>query len=264
MIINKDTIFQLAAQGKRLDGRSLTEYRKPITVELNISWTAEGSAKVQIGNTIVMTGVKLGIEKTYNDTPNEGGIMVNAELLPLSNPDYEPGPPSIKAIELARVIDRGIREAKAIDLKKLCITPGEKAWFVIVDIIALNDGGNLLDVAGLAALAALKTAKFPVVDAETGAIDYKQKTDKSLPLTKEPLPITIYKVNGVLMVDPTNEEEKAYEARLTVGSDAKGTISALQKGGDMPLSIEEIGKMVDLALEKASFLRKELTKALKH
>ena len=188
--------------------------------------------------------------------------MCSSDLI--ASPEFETGPPGIKAVELARVVDRGIREAKAIDLKKLCITPGEKAWFVIVDIIALNDGGNLLDVAGLAALAALKTAKFPVVDAETGAIDYKQKTDKSLPLTKEPLPITIYKVNGVLMVDPTNEEEKAYEARLTVGSDAKGTISALQKGGDMPLSIEEIGKMVDLALEKASFLRKELTKALKH
>ena len=264
MIVNKETIAELAKENKRLDDRSLTEFRQPILVETNISWTAEGSARVQIGETVVMAGGKLSIEKPYNDTSDEGGIMVNAELSPIASPEFESGPPGIKAVELARVIDRGIREAKAIDLKKLCIVPGEKAWFVIVDIIALNDGGNLLDVAGLAALAALKTAKFPVVDPETGAIDYKQKTDKSLPLTKEPLPITIYKVNGVLMVDPTNEEEKAYEARLTVGSDAKGTISALQKGGEVPLSIEEIGKMVDLALEKASFLRKELTKALKH
>ncbi len=263
MIVNKETIAELAKENKRLDNRSLTEFRQPILINTNISWTAEGSARVQIGETVVMAGVKLSIEKPYNDTSDEGGIMVNAELSPIASPEFETGPPGIKAVELARVVDRGIREAKAIDLKKLCITPGEKAWFVIVDIIALNDGGNLLDVAGLAALAALKTAKFPVVDPATGAIDYKQKTDKSLPLTKEPLPITIYKVNGVLMVDPTNEEEKAYEARLTVGSDAKGTISALQKGGDVPLSIEEIGKMVDLALEKASFLRKELTKALK-
>ena len=263
MIVNKETIAELAKENKRLDNRSLTEFRQPILIETNISWTAEGSARVQIGETVVMAGVKLSLEKPYNDTPDEGGIMVNAELSPIASPEFESGPPSIKAVELARVVDRGIREAKAIDLKKLCLVPGEKAWFVIVDIISLNDGGNLLDVAGMAALAALKTARFPVVDPETGAIDYKQKTDKPLPLTKEPLPITIYKVNGVLLVDPTNEEEKAYEARLTVGSDAKGTISALQKGGEVPLSIAEIGKMVDLALEKASFLRKELNKTLK-
>src|SRR3989344_7240431 len=218
MIINKDTIFQLAAQGKRLDGRSLTEYRKPINVELNISWTAEGSAKVQIGDTIVMAGVKLAIEKTYNDTPDEGGIMVNAELLPLSNPEYEPGPPGIKAIELARVTDRGIRESKAIDLKKLCITPGEKAWFVTIDIITLNDAGNLFDAAGLAALAALKSARFPYVNPETKVIDYKRKTDVPLPLAKEPLPITVYKINGKLVVDPTAEEEKVAESRLTISS----------------------------------------------
>lgn len=263
MIVNKETIAQLAKDNKRLDGRTLTEVRQPITIETNISWTAEGSARVQLGETVVMAGVKLSIEKPYNDTPDEGGIMVNAELSPLSSPEFEAGPPGMKAVELARVVDRGIREAKAIDLKKLCLEPGEKAWFVIVDIVSINDGGNLLDVAGLAVLAALKTAKFPVVDPETGAIDYKQKTDRSLPLTKEPLPVTVYKVNGALLIDPSSEEENAYEARLTVGSDAKGTISALQKGGDVPLTVEEIGNMIDLALEKASFLRKELNQALK-
>lgn len=263
MIVNKDTIAQLAAQGKRLDMRGLTEYRKPIHVELNISWTAEGSAKVQIGDTVVMAGVKLAIEKTYNDTPDEGGIMVNAELLPLSNPDYESGPPSIKSIELARVIDRGIREAKAIDLKKLCVKAGEKAWFVTVDIITINDSGNLFDAAGIAALAALKSAYFPTVDPATGAIDYKHKTKEKLPLLKEPVPVTVYKIGGNLLVDPTLEEEEAYDARLTVTTDEHGVISALQKGGPAPLTSDEISQIIDLAVEKARFLRTELNKFLK-
>ena len=117
MIVNRTTISELAQQQKRLDGRQLTEYRQPIAISTGISWTAEGSSKVQIGDTVVMAGVKMAIEKPYNDTPDEGGIMVNAELLPLSSPEYEPGPPGKKAIELARVIDRGIREAKALDMK---------------------------------------------------------------------------------------------------------------------------------------------------
>ncbi|HLD00716.1 MAG TPA: exosome complex protein Rrp42 [Candidatus Nanoarchaeia archaeon] len=262
MIINKDLVPELASQGKRLDNRRLDEYREPILVETDISWTAEGSAKVQIGKTVVMAGVKLSIEKPYNDTSDEGGITVNAELLPLSSPEYETGPPSIKAIELARVTDRGIREAKAIDFKKLCIEPGVKAWFVVIDIITINDDGNLFDASALAVLAALKSAKFPEVDPETGAIDYKKKTDKSLPLTKEPLTVTVYKVKGKLMVDPNKYEEQAYDARLTVASDSKGTISALQKGGFHPLTAEDISQMVDIALDKAKFLRGKLNQSL--
>jgi len=258
MIINHNSIKELASKSKRLDGRSLTEYREPISFELDISWTAEGSAKVQIGETVVMAGVKLSLEKPYNDTPDEGGIMINAELTPLSSPEYEPGPPGMKAIELARVTDRGIREAKAIDLKKLCVEVGEKAWFVIVDVVTINDAGNLFDAAGLAVLAALKSARFPVVDKETGAIDYKKKTDQSLPLLKEPLPVTVYKINGSLLVDPTSEEEHVYDARLTVATDSNGTISAIQKGGEGLLTIDEIAQMVDLAQEKANFLRSKL------
>ncbi len=263
MIVNKETITELAKQGKRLDGRSLTEYRHPIKLDLDISWTAEGSTRVQIGETVVMAGVKLAIEKPYNDTSDEGGIMVNAELLPLSSPEYEAGPPGIKAIELARVVDRGIREAKAINLKKLCIEPGEKAWFVTVDIITINDAGNLFDASALAALAALKSARFPEVDPETGAINYKKKTSQKLPMLKDPLAVTVYKIGSQLLVDPTAEEEKAYDARLTVASDSKGILSAMQKGGEAPITIEDVSRMIDLALEKAKFLRNELNKVVK-
>ncbi len=258
IVTNKKAIHELAAQGKRLDGRSFTEYREPITIGTNVSWTAEGSARVQIGDTVVLAGVKLAIEKPYNDTPDQGGIMINAELTPLSSPEYERGPPGIKAIELSRVTDRGIREAKAIDMKKLCITPGEKAWFVIIDIVTINDAGNLFDAAGLATLAALKAARFPVVDPETGAINYKEKTDQKLPLKKQPLAVTIYKIGGQLVVDPTQQEALCYDARLTVASDSNGTISAMQKGGSTPLTIDEVSKMVDLAMDKANFLREKL------
>ena len=153
--------------------------------------------------------------------------------------------------------------AQAINLKKLCITPGEKAWFVIVDIVTINDAGNLFDAAGLATLAALKVARFPTVDPETGVIDYKKKTDQPLPLLKEPLPVTVYKVNGKLLVDPTSEEEHSYDARLTVASDENGIISALQKGGAAPLTIDETAKIFELAIHKAKFLREQLGRDLK-
>lgn len=255
MINNKKTIIKLASEGKRLDDRSLLDYRQPIKIETNLSKTAEGSAKVTIGETVVMAGVKLSLEKPYSDSPDEGGIMINAELIPLSSPEYEPGPPGMKAIELARVTDRGIRESHAIDFKKLCIEKGEKAWFIIIDIVPLNDAGNLFDAAALAALVALKETKLRKIDEETGAVDYKNFSDEKLPLLKETLSVTVGKVGGSLMVDPKVEEENAFSARLTVASDKNGTISALQKGGDEPMTIEEVGNIVDIALDKAKYLR---------
>ena len=256
MIVNTNAIPSLAKKGMRLDGRGMLEYRGPITVTTGITETAEGSSRVQIGDTVVIAGVKLSLEKPYPDTPEEGGIMINAELTPMSSSQYEPGPPRMKAIEISRVVDRTIREAKAIDFKKLCVKKNELAWFVSVDVVSINDAGNIFDAASLAVLAALNNTTMRDFDPETFAVDYKSTTKKKLPLTKSPIAITVYKVGGQFLVDPTSEEEQSHQARLTVGSDGKQVISALQKGGDQPITIDDVSAMVDIALEKASFLRK--------
>ena len=61
-----------------------------MTVEYGVSAkSAEGSAKVTMGDTVVVAGVKMEFGQTYPDTPDEGSIMVSAELLPLSSPEYE-------------------------------------------------------------------------------------------------------------------------------------------------------------------------------
>ncbi len=249
-------IINLLNAGTRLDGRKLAEYRKPIEVEYSVVKTAEGSARVKIGETDVIVGIKMEVGEPYPDMPDEGTIIVGAELLPLSNPEFELGPPGIQAIELARVVDRGIRESKTVDFKKLCIAPGEKVWLLIIDICPINDAGNLFDASSLAALAALSDAKYPAFDGEK--VDYKQKTDKKLELEKAPIAVTVIKIGEKFIVDPDTEEEKVIDARLTVSSMEDGTLCALQKGGDFPLSLEEIDKMLEIGIEKGKELRKHL------
>jgi len=252
----KDHIKLLLKSDTRLDGRKALEYRKPVKVEYGFTKTAEGSALVTIGKTIVSCGVKVEVGKPYPDRLDEGTIMVGAELLPLSNPDFESGPPRIEAIELARIVDRAIRESKAIDFKKLCIKEGEKVWVLIIDVCPLNDDGNLKDAASLAALAALKDFKFPKYDEKTETISFKEKTTKKLDLgNKDPLDVTVVKIGDSFIVDPDYEEEKVIEARLTVGSTKDGKLCALQKGGDYPLTEEDISKMVEIGIEKAKELR---------
>ena len=252
----RNHILGLLEVNTRLDGRKLTDYRQPVEVEYGVVKTAEGSARVKIGETDVMVGVKMEVGEPYPDTPDEGTIMVGAELLALSNPEFEPGPPGIQAIELARVVDRGIRESKAVDFKKLCITPGEKVWMLVIDICPINDAGNLFDASSLAALAALKDTKFPAY--EDDKVDYKKKTSKKLELEKTPIAVTVIKIGDKFIVDPDIEEEKVIDSRLTVSSMEDGTLCALQKGGDYPLTMEDIDKMLDIGIEKAKELRKHL------
>ncbi len=247
-------IISLLNADTRLDGRKLIEYRKPIELEYGVVKTAEGSARVKIGETEVFVGVKMEVGEPYPDIPDEGTIIVGAELLPLSNPEFELGPPGIQAIELARVVDRGIRESKCLDFKKLCIEAGKKVWLLIIDICPINDAGNLFDASSLAALAALKDAKYPAFDGEK--VDYKSKTDKRLELEKTPIAVTVIKIGEKFIVDPDIEEEKAIDARLTVSTIEDGTLCALQKGGDYPLTIEDIEKMLDIGIEKGKELRK--------
>ncbi len=251
----KEHIINSLSKGIRFDGRKPEEFRE-VKVEYGISKSAEGSARVKIGETEVLVGVKLGVEEPYPDSPDKGKLMVNAELLPMSSPEFESGPPGIQAIEIARLVDRGVRESEAIDVKKLCIKEGEKVWAVMIDICTINDSGNLIDASALAALAALKDSRFPKY--EDDKIDYMEHTKEKIPLKKEPIAVTVFKIGGNFIVDPITEEEENADARLTATIEKGGTICSLQKGGDSPLTVDEIDKMIGIAQEKVNELRSKL------
>ena len=256
MSIVENHVIQLLQKNIRLDKRKPDEFRK-ISIQYGISdKSAEGSARVKIGNTEVVAGVKFAIGTPFPDTPDEGALIANVELLPLSSPDFESGPPGIRSIEYARaVVDRGLRESEAIGLKKLCIKKGEKIWMVMIDVYSLNDAGNLSDAIGLCALAALKDAKFPKYDEKNDVIDYKERTKKGLELKYLPVSITVIKIGDKFLVDPTIEEENAMEARLSVTSVDDGRICAVQKGGYATLKPEDIDKMIEISIEKGKELR---------
>ncbi|MBI2670393.1 exosome complex protein Rrp42 [Candidatus Woesearchaeota archaeon] len=252
----KDYVVSLLNKGARMDGRNLLEYRTPIKVELNVSKNAEGSAKVTMGETEVLAGVKLNVGEPFPDTPNEGVLIVGAELLPLSSPEFESGPPGFEATELARIIDRGIRESNMLNIEKLVIKEGELVWMVFLDIYTINDAGNLIDASALAAIAALKHTVFPKL--EKDKVAFGEHTKEKLPLKKVPITCTIYKIADKIIIDPNEKEQKVIDSRLTVAVSENNKINALQKGGNKGLSIEDIYSMIEIAQEKTKELRKIL------
>ncbi len=255
--LEKHKLSSLISKGERIDGRELNEYR-PITIDVNCIEKAEGSAIVSLGNTVSIAGVKAEIGTPFADTPNEGVLIVNAEFLPLASPSFEPGPPDENAIEIARVVDRGIRSSRTLDLERLCIIPGKRVWVIYVDVYVLNHNGNMIDASGLAVLSALLTAKIPVVkvseDERIGITDEWVP----LPIRDRPIPVTMAKIGDKLVVDPNINEELSMDCRLTLTVNERGSICAVQKGGRGSLSMNDILYAVDLALKVSKEIRSAL------
>ena len=249
-------IEQLIEKGKRLDERGLLDTRE-IKIEQGVIEKAEGSARVLLGKTEILVGVKVETGEPFPDTPNEGVMTVNAELVPLASPDFEPGPPDEKSIELARVVDRGIRESKTIDTEKLCIESGKQVFVVFVDIYVLNYDGNLIDASALAAMAALMNTKMPNYEIKDGELTIKQGYTP-LPLKSHPITVTVGKINNNLIVDPWLEEEQVMDSRITFAINEDGNICAIQKGGSSYFTPQQILDALKIAQDKAVELRKKL------
>src|SRR3989337_4232268 len=243
---------QLISHANRLDGRGLTDYRE-VQLETGLIERAEGSARVRLGKTEVLVGVKFEVGEPFPDTPNEGVLTVNAELVPLASPTFEPGPPDENSIELARIVDRGIRESKAIDTAKLCIEPGKNVFVVFVDVLVLNHDGNLIDASALAAVAALLNTKMPNYEIEEGEVKIKQGYTP-LPLKSRPITVTLGKINDKLIVDPWLEEEQVMDARISMAINDEGNICAVQKGLSGYFKPQPIIEASKLAREKAAEL----------
>jgi exosome complex component RRP42 len=246
--IKRDHIHKLLAKGKRVDGRAWDEFR-PISITPRFSETAEGSARVKLGNTDVLVGVKMAIGTPFEDTPNKGVLSTNAELIPLASPTFESGPPDEHSIELARVVDRGIRESQMIDLEKLCIEPKKEVWMLFTDVYVLDYDGNLFDAATLGAVTALMSTIVPAKANDKGE-------DFPLPINHIPISITAVQIENSILVDPTLDEEKVAAARLTVTTDENGDIRAMQKGFTGALSIDQINKMIETSQRLGNEMRK--------
>jgi len=254
--IKQKQISQLIEKGKRLDGRSPNDYRE-LKIEQGIIERAEGSARVCLGNTEVVVGVKIENGEPFPDTPNEGVLTVNAELTPLASPTFEAGPPDEDSIELARIVDRGIRESKMIDTKKLCVEQGKKVFVVFVDIYVLNHDGNLIDASALAAVAALLNTKMANYEIEDGEIKLKSGYTP-LPIKQHPITVTCARIGDKLIVDPGMDEELVMDARLSMAIDDDGDICAIQKGGAGYFTPEQVMEIAKLAKEKVKEIRKKL------
>ena len=254
--LRKQQMWDSISKGKRLDGRDLDEIR-PIEIEFDIIKKANGSAKVKLGNTEVVAGVKVETGEPFEGLENKGALILSAEVLPTASPYSEPGPPDEETVELARVVDRGVRESQMVDLDKLVLIPGKIVYTIFVDCSIINTDGNLFDATSYAVVSALISSKLPIFEIQDGkVVDTGNKRDP--PITTMPISITAVRIGDAVILDPTSEEEACMDARITITTNSDGHFTAMQKGSTGAFTIEQLKKAAETARIKGEMVRTKL------
>lgn len=255
--LKRDKILDLLKQGKRLDGRALDEQR-PLSIETGVIPKANGSARVKLGNTEVITGVKVQPDKPFPDLGDKGILICTAEILPLADPHVEPGPPTEEVIELARVVDRGIRETEMIDLHQLVLIEDKSVVGIFIDSSVIDSDGNLFDACSYASVSAVLSSTIPKYEIKDEAPVLVEGVTSKPPVKTLPVSVTMARIGDYIIVDPTKDEEACMDARITITTNSAGNICALQKGGEDGFSVDQLFKCSEIALSVGTKIRKKL------
>jgi len=254
--VQKKYILDLLKKGKRIDGRQFLQFRD-VKINADIIPKAEGSAEAYLGESFIITGIKYEIGAPFPDSPDEGVATCMTEFIPFASPMFESGPPDIEAVEVARVVDRGIRHGDCIQYKELCIVPGEHVYILFVDMYVMNYAGNLIDTGTISAMTALLSTKLPKAKMEDGKVVWDGKY-MTIPINQIPLSITFGKIEDYIFIDPILDEELVMDGKLSFASNEKGQIVSMQKSGEATWSEEDVVKCSKIAVQKLNELRNTL------
>lgn len=255
--LKRKEIVDLLSQGKRIDGRAFDEPR-PLSIETGAIPKANGSARVRLGNTEVVTGIKIQPDKPFPDLGDKGIFICTAEILPIAHPDAEPGPPGEDVIELARVVDRGIRESGMIDMSKLVLEKDKSVIGIFADNSVVDHDGNLFDACSYASTAAILSCKVPKWEIKNDVPVLVEGRESAPPITTIPVSITMGRIGEHILVDPNLEEWECMDSRITITTNSDGNICALQKGGSDGFTVEQLLKCSDIAISTATKIRAKL------
>ena len=255
--LKRKEIVDLLDQGKRIDGRAFDQSR-PLSIETGVIPKANGSARVRLGDTEIVTGIKIQPDKPFPDLGDKGIFICTAEILPLAHPDAEPGPPGEDVIELARVVDRGIRESGMIDMSKLVLEKDKSVIGIFADNSVVDHDGNLFDACSYATTAAILSCKIPKWEIKNAIPVLIEDHESSPPITTIPVSITMGRIGEHILVDPNAEEWECIDARITITTNSDGNICALQKGGKDGFTVDQLSKCADIAISAATKIRERL------
>ncbi|XP_067857930.1 exosome complex component RRP42 isoform X2 [Heptranchias perlo] len=252
----------------RIDGRGCEDYRH-IEIETDVVSNTSGSARVKIGHTGILVGVKAEMGTPKLERPNEGFLEFFVDCSANATPEFEGRGGEDLGTEIANTLYRVFDNSSSLELKALCITPREHCWILYVDVLLLECGGNLFDAISIAVKAALHNTRIPkvrVLEDEEGSKEIELSDDPydciRLNVENVPCIITLSKIGHRHVVDATSQEEACCMASLLVSVTSKGTITCFRKVGGGSLDPASIFEMLETGKRVGKVLHKSLQTTL--
>lgn len=248
---------ELLKADSRPDGRELGQFRK-VTVNVGSIGTANGSALVQIGETMVVCGIKAELTKPTAAEPEKGFIVPNVDLSPMCASHFRPGPPSDQAQVASQFLYEVIKSCKVVDLEKLCIQKDKLVWVLYCDILCLNYDGNINDACILAIMAALQNTLLPKV-----VYDEEHDSIKTEAGDKEVTKLSIRKLasstftqfeSKYTIADPNLKEEAITSGEITIVTDDQNNVCYIHRPGGPPLTDASMKKCINAAVDNGKKL----------
>lgn len=259
----RDFLLKAIEEKKRLDGRQTYDYRK---IKITFG-TDYGCCFVDLGQTRVMAQVSCELVAPKESRPNEGIMFFNLELSPMASPAFEQGRQSELSVKLNRQLERCLRNSKCIDTESLCVVSGEKVWQIRVDVHTLNNDGNLMDAASIAAISALCHFRRPDVGIQGEEVTvYSPEERDPIPLSIYHMPISVsfafFQQGTYLLVDPCEREERVMDGLLMIAMNKHREICSIQSSGGIMLLKEQVMRCSKIASVKVSEITELINKAL--
>uniref|UniRef100_A0A146NYQ0 Exosome complex component RRP45 n=1 Tax=Fundulus heteroclitus TaxID=8078 RepID=A0A146NYQ0_FUNHE len=259
----RDFLLKAIEEKKRLDGRQTYDYRK---IKITFG-TDYGCCFVDLGQTRVMAQASCELVAPKDSRPNEGIMSFNLELSPMASPAFEQGRQSELSVKLNRQLERCLRNSKCIDTESLCVVSGEKVWKIRVDVHTLNNDGNLMDAASVAAISALCHFRRPDVGIQGEEVTvYGPEERDPIPLSIYHMPISVsfafFQQGTYLLVDPCEREERVMDGLLMIAMNKHREICSIQSSGGIMLLKEQVMRCSKIASVKVSEITELINKAL--
>ncbi|EGG14605.1 Putative exosome complex exonuclease RRP45 [Cavenderia fasciculata] len=258
----KEFMLSSIQQGLRIDGRRLDDMR-----DVKISFGKEyGMVEVQLGRTRVYTSVSCEVAEPRPERPNEGFFVFNTNISQMSNVEVDIGRSNPAELELGRLVERGLKESRAIDTEALCIVAGQKVWRIVTNIHILDDCGNLLDCASISVITALLHFRKPdvtLVGNEATIHTLEEREPVPLSIHHYPVSVTFgFFPDSLMIVDPDAKEEMVIDGKLSFLVNVHKEICGVSKSGGMSTSIDQVIKCSKMAINRAFDITNKIRIAL--
>uniref|UniRef100_A0A674GS29 Exosome component 7 n=1 Tax=Taeniopygia guttata TaxID=59729 RepID=A0A674GS29_TAEGU len=243
----------------RVDGRGCEDYRCA-EVETDVVSNTSGSARVKLGETDILVGIKAEMGTPKLEKPDEGYLEFFVDCSS-NSPELEGRGGEELGTDIANTLYRIFSCENSVDLKSLCINPKEHCWVLYVDVLLLECGGNIFDAISIAVKAALFNTRIPkvrVLEDEEGTKEIELSDDPydciRLNIDEVPCVVTLSKIGYRHVVDATLQEEACSLASLLISVTSKGAITSMKKVGKGSLDPESIFEMMEVrSIEQLTF-----------